>query len=527
MSSKQQKNLENLMKRLETEPNFKDQLLQEFLDAENDLEIKEKYGLSDYAIKIIRSKYDWGNLIKTSRFSRNWIRDHEKTSNYLALVEKAKNDDVFNKSLLEEFKNNSDDFITTKYNLNPSAGRKICRHFDWSYEVGQARMGNSFEATYGEGVTNASQIPHIAAKKSKRYTAEDGTGLDGAWELEVYNFFTRNGIKVERNIPIKFEYEGKQHTTFIDFKVDDILLEVKGGHLLNGVFSDRLPVPIDKKIELYKENHVIIITNDCSLFGKKDSSESAGLKYPNKCLNPLIGIDINLFINPQFPYRKDRPHCFYEVKVDGKPSAIESFYNESTRWKMIKNRINYMGGFIDSKQILTAMNVTRTSKQPSWFSEKFARDIITKYIRSDIIVDPFAGWGTRHDASIELGKQYIGIDYNKELVDWHKSMGRNIEFGDANLFTYDGDCSVFICPPYTNIEVYFDGQDLGTTQCQWLEIVMKNIPNAREYVMVCKVVDENWTKYIVDTKTNKSHFGVNSEYIIRLTQEEKNKLFNE
>lgn len=50
---------------------------------------------------------------------------------------------------------------------------------------------------------------------------------------------------------------------------------------------------------------------------------------------------------------------------------------------------------------------------------------------------------------------------------------------------------------------------------------MKNIPNAREYVMVCKVVDEGWEKYIVGTKTNKSHFGANNEYILKLTQEEK------
>ena len=43
---------------------------------------------------------------------------------------------------------------------------------------------------------------------------------------------------------------------------------------------------------------------------------------------------------------------------------------------------------------------------------------------------------------------------------------------------------------------------------------MKNVPNAKEYVMVCKVVDKGWEKYIVDTKTNRSHFGKNNEYVL-------------
>ena len=117
---------------------------------------------------------------------------------------------------------------------------------------------------------------------------------------------------------------------------------------------------------------------------------------------------------------------------------------------MILNRINYSGGFIDAKQVLTAMNVTRTCKQPSWFSKQLASRIIQQYCTSNVIVDTFAGWGMRHDAAIELGKQYIGLDFNKELVDWHQEHGRNILWGDANQFRYEEECSVFICPPYSD-----------------------------------------------------------------------------
>ena len=179
----------------------------------------------------------------------------------------------------------------------------------------------------------------------------------------------------------------------------------------------------------------------------------------------------------------------------------------------------YVGGYIDSKQILNALNVTRYCKQPSWFSKNFAKYIIQKYVTSNTVLDTFAGWGTRYDACKELNKNYIGCDLNKELVNWHNSVGRNIECADAKDFKYLGDCSVFICPPYTNIEIYFDNQDTSLTQCEWLSIVMKNIPNANEYVMVCKVVDKGFEKYIVETKENKSHFGLNKEYILVIKNE--------
>ena len=213
------------------------------------------------------------------------------------------------------------------------------------------------------------------------------------------------------------------------------------------------------------------------------------------------------------------------MRVDGQLSAFEAFQDEKLRWKMIKNRIEYSGGFIDAGQILNAFNVTRTCKQPSWFSKSLAKHIISEYCSSDIIVDPFAGWGARADAANELHRTYVGCDFNKELVEWHHSKGRtNIQYGDAKEFKFSSECSVFICPPYSDpktgrcFEDYnFDGFDASAkaiTQCQWLQIVMNNVPNAREYVMVCKIVDEGWEKYIVDTKQNRSHFGTNNEYVL-------------
>lgn len=370
---------------------------------------------------------------------------------------------------------------------------------------------------------------YIAKKRSwtrKKNLSSDGIYFDSSYELLVYEYCKRNEIPVQRQVPIHYNYNGKDHYTIIDFIIDGYYVECKGGHLLNGIYNE-IGVPIEEKLKVYKEHNVIIVTdkNGSNIIPKANSSLSNGLKYKNKCPQPLIGIDIELFNNPKFPYRPDRPKCFYDVSVMGEKSIKQAFMDEQLRWKMIKNRIEYSGGFIDAKWVLQAMNITRTCKQPSWFSEKFAEHIINSYITTETIYDTFAGWGARADACKKLDIQYNGYDLNEELVYWHKQFNRNIQLADAcNVKTDNSNCSVFICPPYQNIERYFESQNIQNTQCDWLKIVMKNIPNAKEYVMVCKIVDSGWEKYIVEEKVNKSHFGINKEYVIKVTQEEKQKI---
>nr|DAY85018.1 MAG TPA: hypothetical protein [Caudoviricetes sp.] len=51
---------------------------------------------------------------------------------------------------------------------------------------------------------------------------------------------------------------------------------------------------------------------------------------------------------------------------------------------------------------------------------------------------------------------------------------------------------------------------------------MRNVPNANEYVMVCKIVDPGFEKYVVETKENKRHFGTNYEYVLRVSKSVSN-----
>ena len=408
-----------------------------------------------------------------------------------------------------------------------------------SSEECQSRIEKTSLERYG--FHHSSQSPEIRAKiRSKQYNifAIDGTHVDSQYEKQVYDFLLKINVPFSyQSKTLEYEYDGKMHSTIVDFQIDNLSFEVKEGHLMQGCF-DYQGVPIDVKLDVYRKNHVIVITDESakSKFGKPNSHESNGLKYLNRCPYPLIGVDIDLFNErTMFPYKDDRPHCFYDVKVDGQKSAYEAFYDSSIRWKMVLNRIMYSGGFIDAAQVLNALNITRTCKQPSWFSKRLAMNTIQKYCSSQTVVDPFAGWGTRADACEELRRTYIGIDFNEKLVNWHHSHGRlNILYGDASNFHYDKECSVFICPPYSDpktgrcFEDYnFDGftaQAKALSQCDWMKIVMRNIPNAFEYVLVCKIVDEGWEKFVVDTKQNRSHFGLNNEYILCVPNNEAKKI---
>lgn len=345
------------------------------------------------------------------------------------------------------------------------------------------------------------------------------SGYNSTWEKVFAEFLDRIGVEYEREVPLPYVgFDGKQHMTAIDFKVGDLYFEVKGSHLLEGVY-DHGNRKIEDKIALYKQKHIILITNDKvetrDLIGRPNGTKSNGLKYLHKCPEPLIGVDIELFNGPEFPYRSDRPKCFYNTRVNNQRSMREAWDDEKLRWNMIINRIQYSGGFIDANGIVNALNITRKCKQPSWFSKNYAKELIEEFVTTGVIVDGFAGYGMRHDAAIEMGLEYHGIDFNEELVKWHHECNRNIEYADANTWkkTINKPHSVLICPPYTDYEVYFDGQDVEKTQEDWLDVMMKNYPNATEYIMVCKIVDR-YADNVVTQKNNNGVIGKNVEKVI-------------
>lgn len=392
---------------------------------------------------------------------------------------------------------------------NPAKSPEVRKKI--SEKLSSSDVQNKYEETSlrNYGTRRPAQSQQYENSRKSVYVSDTGVPFDSKWEVFFYCFLLSCGYSeydIERNVPVDYvDLLGKPHVTFIDFRVEGRLFEVKGGQFMLNLFEG---FDMQSKLQTYRDNNVVVVTDAmcAKYFDKK-------VKVGTVPEHSLVGVDVSLFCFPTFPLRNERPLSFYQTRVNGKRSMYEAFYDNKVRWKMILNRLKYQGSFVDAKSVVTAMNVTGTCKQPSWFSKSYAKYLVSKYCTSNVVVDPFAGWGTRCDACVELGRQYVGIDANVPTVDWNKSHGRNVSVGDARTYKYLGTCSVFSCPPYANKEIYFDNMAVHT-ECEWLEIVMHNVPNAREYVFVCGTVDSKYEKFVVETKVNKSHFGTKCEYVV-------------
>lgn len=113
-------------------------------------------------------------------------------------------------------------------------------------------------------------------KKSKNNITNDGKRVDSSYEKDFYDYFLNLDIELEHNIPIEYFYDNLKKRTYIDFKFNELLFECKGYHLLKGVFNYR-GVPIEVKLDVYKNNNVILVT------------DTQGLEY---CKNHNIDLNI-------------------------------------------------------------------------------------------------------------------------------------------------------------------------------------------------------------------------------------------
>lgn len=131
----------------------------------------------------------------------------------------------------------------------------------------------------------AKRAAHRRSDALARCIASDGVCLDSGYELAVYEFCIRNMIILDRQIPLQYEYEGDTHLTYIDFKIEDLLVECKGSHLLAGCFDHAVNmVPIDAKLNAYRQNNVIIVTDVI-----------ASHMFETSEFMHLCGVDIELF----------------------------------------------------------------------------------------------------------------------------------------------------------------------------------------------------------------------------------------
>jgi hypothetical protein len=91
----------------------------------------------------------------------------------------------------------------------------------------------------------------ILSKRRKRYEF-DNEKFDSTWEIKVWKYCKENNIQIEKG-PTVILSNGKYHN--IDFKIKNKLCEVKSSYFF------KIQSSIKEKIQYYKENNVIIITD--------------------------------------------------------------------------------------------------------------------------------------------------------------------------------------------------------------------------------------------------------------------------
>lgn len=154
-------------------------------------------------------------------------------------------------------------------------------------------------------------------------TADDGTHVDSGYEQLVYNFLLRNELEFEYQIPVNYLYNESKHVSYIDFNVQNRLYEVKGAHLLKGIYDHaKYTVPIEVKLKVYSDHEVVIIT-DSFMHSLFETSET------------LQGIAIEIF--------------------------KETWQNEQTVWKIIQTKLAEGIKFVDCKMIKQGLNKERAA----------------------------------------------------------------------------------------------------------------------------------------------------------------------
>lgn len=128
------------------------------------------------------------------------------------------------------------------------------------------------------GCRRPNQNPEIMKKVHAKYTY-NLINFDSAPELAIYIFLQDNQSKFEYQPKISFVYEfnNKQHILFPDFKINEILYEIKGDQFISSDGSWQNPYDHSQD-GLYEAKHQCLITNNIQILYEEDYK-----KYMDYC----------------------------------------------------------------------------------------------------------------------------------------------------------------------------------------------------------------------------------------------------
>lgn len=352
----------------------------------------------------------------------------------------------------------------------------------------------------------------------------DSQQFDSSWELYLYIFCRDFNIQLERNTADYFEYaNGLKY--YPDFKCGSVYIEVKGNHFFE---NGKMICPFDRsfdsifqaKYECMLEHNVLVLTSTelDSVFDYVNSKYTSdfvqlfksGLPfpYPNEDLHDTSSMGIIRHFHKSI----------FEAHKAGQLSPLEAWNMKMNFESLALNRLHYVGRCTPN-DIVSAFSITKTNEKVSVFHPSLAEQLIKKYATTDTIFDPFSGFSGRMLGAVRANKSYIGQDINQKHVDESNQIIEYLKLNDCSVSKIDIladsakqlNCTLFTCPPYSGKEQWNENETFKSCD-EWIEICLEKY-KCSEYIFVVDTTSK-FTNHIVETLTNKSHFGTNHEYVL-------------
>lgn len=370
-------------------------------------------------------------------------------------------------------------------------------------------------------------MPH-APKYSFLY---QGARFDSTWELAVWIWAEDHKMKIQR-LPTVFTYtfNDKEHCYYPDFKINGKLVEIKGSHFFNE--KGEMQNPYDHSLDaIFEAKHQCGLQNGVEYWSWDEMKPI--LDYIN---NTYTADYLDLFrIDLPFPYPKLRSGDFnlirhfhksiYEASKKGKLSPLQAWQDKELVRKSALNRLKYVHS-CKPEDVLQGFSVAHIASKISVFKPNLAEDLVKRYLQSyNQIFDPFSGFSGRLLGVTNCKKQYIGQDIHpkhvaesneiiqyKKLQDLATVIVQDILTDEPKEF----EC-LLTCPPYGGKEHWNENNDEIEKSCdEWIDICLEKY-KCKRYLFVVDTT-EKYKDNVIETFTNRSHFGKNHEYVILIDQ---------
>ena len=370
----------------------------------------------------------------------------------------------------------------------------------------------------------------IRRKSCKKYIYENQT-FDSSWELALWIYAEDHNELIEREpVCIEYEFEGKVHKYFPDFRYKGELLEIKGSQFFDQ--DGFLQNPFDHTLDpILRVKQIEMTRNDVKIWS--DTEIQPILDYIEQTYTKDY---LNLFRRDlPFPYPDNLAgdtgviRCFhksiYEASFQKHKSPLQAWQDKNLVKDVALNRLKYVGN-CRPETVLRGFSVTLKAPRVSVFRPKLAENLIEKYLNEfSEVFDPFSGFSGRMIGTAHCNKKYIGQDINEKHVKESNEIIQFLKLNNCEVVQQDilidieqtHEC-LFTCPPYGGKEHWNANSDEIEKTCdEWIDICLEKY-NCKKYLFVVDET-EKYKDCIVEILPKHSLFGKNPEKVVLIIRQ--------